>query len=176
MSEHAACVRRRRLGAIAVLTGLLAACGRDARSWPRGMLAQPSQKVAELVTAERGHPVLFALYASWCRDCRAELPVLDDLDARYRGRGLSVVALSLDEDPVDFAEMMRGRAPRSLALVRGAPLDERTVAESIGVLGASWTGAIPYVALFDRSGRLRRQWPAGGATKSELEVAGGDAL
>jgi hypothetical protein len=72
--------------------------------------------------------------------------------------------------------MMRGRAPRSLALVRVAPLDERTVAESIGVLGASWTGSIPYVALFDRSGRLRRQWPAGGATKSELEVAVGDAL
>jgi thiol-disulfide isomerase/thioredoxin len=114
VSEHAACARRRRLGAIAILTGLLAACGRDARSWPRGMLAQPSQKVAELVTAERGHPVLFALYASWCRDCRAELPVLDDLDARYRGRGLSVVALSLDEDPVDFAEMMRGRAPLPL--------------------------------------------------------------
>jgi thiol-disulfide isomerase/thioredoxin len=176
VSTHAARARGPSLLAIAIVTFTLAACERGAQSWPPGMRAEPPQRVAEIIATERGHPVLFALYASWCRACRAELPVLDEIDGRYRGRGLSVVALSLDDEPKDFGELMRERAPRSLALVRLEPVDEPRLTGALRALGADWTGSIPYVALFDRSGRLVRQWPAGGATESQLNLAVSEAL
>lgn len=156
--------------AAAVLAMATATGDHDVRGWPPGMRVQSPDEIPQLVRARRGQPVLVALYASWCDDCVAELPVIDDVDARYRARGLSVLAISLDDDPDDFAAMMR-RPPRSLELVRAAPVDERVVADSMRRLGATWTGSIPYVALFDVSGKLLREWPPGDATQPQLGTA-----
>jgi thiol-disulfide isomerase/thioredoxin len=47
----------------------------------------------------RGEIVVVNFWASWCRPCRKELPVLDALHASLKGRGARVVAISIDEDP-----------------------------------------------------------------------------
>lgn len=41
---------------------------------------------------------LVAVIASWCPPCREELPVLAKLDRHYRGKGIQIVALSIDND------------------------------------------------------------------------------
>jgi cytochrome c biogenesis protein CcmG, thiol:disulfide interchange protein DsbE len=46
----------------------------------------------------RGRVVLIDLWASWCTACKEELPLLDQLAGRLDARGVSVVAVSLDED------------------------------------------------------------------------------
>jgi thiol-disulfide isomerase/thioredoxin len=45
----------------------------------------------------RGRPVVLNFWATWCRPCRDELPLLDRVYRRYRERGLEVVAISIDE-------------------------------------------------------------------------------
>ena len=48
--------------------------------------------------ALRGRVVVVDFWASWCKPCRKELPVLDALYRKYRSRGLSVIAVNIDDD------------------------------------------------------------------------------
>lgn len=45
-----------------------------------------------------GQVVLLNFWATWCRDCRQEMPALETLYRRLKDRGFSVVAVSLDQD------------------------------------------------------------------------------
>jgi cytochrome c biogenesis protein CcmG, thiol:disulfide interchange protein DsbE len=52
----------------------------------------------------RGRLVLLNFWATWCPPCQAETPVLRDLDEQYRGRGLAVVGIAVQETtPADVA-------------------------------------------------------------------------
>jgi thiol-disulfide isomerase/thioredoxin len=44
----------------------------------------------------RGRPVLLNVWATWCHPCRDEIPELQRLYERYRGRGLELVGVSVD--------------------------------------------------------------------------------
>ena len=45
----------------------------------------------------RNKPVIVDLWATWCGPCRASMPDLNDMHARYGAKGLTVVGLSVDE-------------------------------------------------------------------------------
>jgi thiol-disulfide isomerase/thioredoxin len=49
----------------------------------------------------RGHGVWLNFWASWCPPCQAETPVLRQLDAEYRSRGLDLIGISVQESNVD---------------------------------------------------------------------------
>jgi len=42
--------------------------------------------------------VLLSFFASWCAPCKKELPLLIDLDTRYRSLGLRVIGVSIDKE------------------------------------------------------------------------------
>ena len=42
--------------------------------------------------------VLLDMWATWCGPCRHELPIVADVAREYRGRGLVVCAVNLQED------------------------------------------------------------------------------
>lgn len=42
--------------------------------------------------------VLLSFFASWCAPCKKELPLLVELDTRYRSLGLRVVGISIDKE------------------------------------------------------------------------------
>lgn len=51
---------------------------------------------AASLEAMAGELLVVNFWATWCAPCRKEMPQLDALAARYGGRGVTVVALSLD--------------------------------------------------------------------------------
>lgn len=44
----------------------------------------------------RGQAVLVNVWATWCQPCREELPVLQALYEQHRGRGFTVIGVSID--------------------------------------------------------------------------------
>jgi peroxiredoxin len=52
----------------------------------------------------RGKAVWVNFFTTWCPPCQSEVPVLRDLSARYKDRGLVLVAISVQEtSPADIA-------------------------------------------------------------------------
>ncbi len=100
-----------------------------------------------------GSVVLVNVWATWCRPCRAELPVLARLHETHAPRGLRVVGVSVDED----AEALR----RHLA---DAPLPYTVLRDPAGAPRAFRAMAVPATRLYDRSGRL--VWSRDGAFSS----------
>ena len=49
----------------------------------------------------RGRPVWLNFWASWCPPCQEETPVLRDVYAQYRDRGVALVAVSVQESTVE---------------------------------------------------------------------------
>jgi len=58
----------------------------------------------------RGKVVLVNLWATWCPPCRAELPVLNRLQATYRTQGVVVLTLS-DEPGVQIRDFVARHSP-----------------------------------------------------------------
>lgn len=45
----------------------------------------------------RNKPVIVDFWATWCGPCRASMPDLNDMQARYGAKGLTVIGMSVDE-------------------------------------------------------------------------------
>ena len=137
--------------------------------WPTSMTTATPEQTAQAVRAAKGQVVVFVLYASWCSGCRAEIPGVDSVAAKLSGRGMRVMAYALDEDPADYDEMLSDHKP-SFPLVRVEPMKNADLVAAVRGLGGSYGESIPYTALFDRDGKLVREWKDG-VGASDLEQA-----
>lgn len=118
----------------------------------------------------RGRPVLVYLWANGCGDCKAQSPTLARVLAKYRDRGLAVVAPTRlygegpDGKPASRAEETAGIA-KAWAAFEGlegvpVPIDEETMVRYGG-------SATPTFVLVDRKGIVRFYTPTR-ASESEL--------
>ncbi len=90
----------------------------------------------------RGRVVLLDFFASWCGPCRAMVPVLNRLAARYGAEGLTVLGVT-DE---------------STAIARGVGTQlgvRYTLASSPGAPGAYHVDSLPTMVVVDRAGNVR---------------------
>jgi Peroxiredoxin len=97
-------------------------------------------KLSEL----RGKVVLLNFWDTTCKPCRAEYPHLQKIQDEFKGQGLSVFMINLDEDTTKvrpFAEKY-GFATRVL-------LKDDTIQRAYGI------GAIPHTVIVDGSGIIR---------------------
>jgi cytochrome c-type biogenesis protein len=95
----------------------------------------------------RGKPVLLNIWATWCHPCRDEIPELQRLYERYRGRGLEIVGVSVDAsaDEKAIADFAR-RYGMTYPIWRDP--DERVSATFLAI-------GVPATFLIDRRGVLR---------------------
>lgn len=110
----------------------------------------------------RGKVVLLNFWASWCLECRPEMPGLEAMHRKYASRGLAVLGVNAREGR-DAA----GRFARELGLTFPLVLDlEGAIMAQYGVIG------LPTTFLLGRDGRAvalaigPRDW--GGAAAAEI--------
>jgi cytochrome c biogenesis protein CcmG/thiol:disulfide interchange protein DsbE len=110
------------------------------------------------LAALRGKAVVLNFWASWCKPCEEEAPLLEQAWRRYRSRGLVVVGI----DAQDFAGDARRFARKngmSYPLVRDGP--GRTVTD-YGVTG------FPETFFVNRRGRLVGERISGAVDEERL--------
>lgn len=98
-------------------------------------------------TELKGQVILVNFWASWCPACRAEMPEIEAYYRAHHAKGLTVIALSLDE-PQDEAKAREAAASWSfpVAMMKSATLT-----------GFDRIWRMPVSAVIDRQGQLVRQ-------------------
>ena len=130
---------------------------------PRRMapeLSVPLLSGVEFDLAEqRGQTVILDFWATWCKPCEVQMPILDTLWKSRGGRGLSIVGVSVDTDPVDAVEAWI--AERGFEYPIG--IGDQDLAMRFGVIG------FPTVIVIDPDGVIRTQH-VGILSRPELEA------
>ncbi|MGH3768336.1 MAG: TlpA disulfide reductase family protein [Pseudonocardiaceae bacterium] len=99
----------------------------------------------------RGKPVLLNSWATWCVECRTELPTIQRLAQTYRDRGLQVIGVNVDEGgdagPIAFAAqrgltfpMVHDEHTRYQAAFRAVGVPQTELISSTGQLIKVWQG------------------------------------
>lgn len=58
------------------------------------------------LNALRGEVVYVDFWASWCGPCRRSFPWMNEMQRRYGGLGLTIVAINVDKNPADAARFL----------------------------------------------------------------------
>ena len=96
--------------------------------------------------AFRGQVVLLNFWATWCAPCIREMPSLDRLQAKLKGEGLVVVAVSEDFAGLDLVEPFFERLKlENLAIFLDS---DGALSKAFGIAG------LPTTLLIDREGRV----------------------
>ena len=94
----------------------------------------------------RGRVVYLDFWASWCGPCRRSFPWMNEIEQRYAGRGLTVVAINVDAKREDAERFLR-QYPAKFAVVYDA---------SGATPRAYDVKAMPSSYLIDRNGKIAR--------------------
>ena len=121
------------------------------------------------VAAHRGKVVLVDFWATWCLPCTEMLPHTVALHRQYADRGLAVIAVSVDErdEQAKAAEFLRAQ---------GATFENylQSYASGQEAFTALGLDGVPALRLFDRAGKLHREFspgPQGPLDLAELDRA-----
>lgn len=94
----------------------------------------------------KGKVVLMSFWASWCGPCRKELPAYEDVYAKYKAKGLEIIAISVDKDA---AEAQGFLAQLGKPLSFGVLLDDKSI-----VMGRYDVVSMPTSMLIGRDGTI----------------------
>lgn len=102
------------------------------------------------LSALKGKVVLLDFWATWCPPCRQEIPHFKELYDQYRGKGLEIIGVALDDggekDVAPFARQNQINYP--LVAAGGQELAQRYG----GIRG------IPTTFLIDKQGRIAKKY------------------
>lgn len=122
----------------------------------------------KLVSSHKGKVVLYDFWATWCNSCRAEMPLLIQLEAKLHARGFDLVTISADEpeQDTDAMKVLAKAGVTGTVFRKQAQDDERF----INAIDPNWGGALPALFLYDRNGRRVRSF-VGETGMDRLEAA-----
>jgi thiol-disulfide isomerase/thioredoxin len=108
-----------------------------------------------------GSVTVLDFWATWCPPCRAELPIIDRLAQRYRGEGVRVIAVNVEERDArpEVERVIHGGSFTLPVALDGGALSERYHVDSL-----------PTVAVIDARGNIARLF-VGPADEADLVAA-----
>lgn len=106
--------------------------------------------------------ILLDFWASWCIPCIQEIPLLKNLQKKYKHRGLQIVGVSVDSDRKKWKEALDKHQPAGIQIseLKGW---ESTSRVDYGVQ------AIPFTVLIDASGKILARNPHGSLLEKIIE-------
>lgn len=93
----------------------------------------------------KGQIILIDFWASWCGPCRSSFPAMEELKKEFAGKGLTIIAISVDEKLENMQAFLKS-ANVSFTVVRDA--HHKLVA-------AADIKSMPTSFLIDRTGKIR---------------------
>lgn len=93
----------------------------------------------------KGQIVLVNFWASWCGPCRKEMPILEQLNRQYRGKGVTLVGVNVEPDSAAAADWLKA-TPVSFPILFDV---DSTVSKLYQVEG------MPNTVILDRKGNVR---------------------
>lgn len=108
---------------------------------------------AHIIEASDDDVHVVNFWATWCAPCVKELPYFEELNAKYKDKGVKVTLVSLD-----FLKMLDTRLKpflekkklKSDVVLMGDPKAN----DWIDRVNADWDGAIPATLIFDKKNRV----------------------
>lgn len=143
------------------------------------------------LSSYRGTPVWIDLPAEWCAPCHSEANEMEDIYQEYKGRGVKVISMLVDEENFDFdwdgrpnqAECRAwgdrsGNTPDHTFECWADPIHCTGEPCSSGVSQEAWPkfnafGALPTNVIVDQGGRVvwtAAGWPVTGPLKNRLNT------
>lgn len=92
----------------------------------------------------RGKVVYLDYWASWCAPCRQSFPWMGEMQSRYAGKGLVIVAVNVDRDAADARRFLE-QIPAAFTIAYDP---EGKTAEALALKG------MPTSFLIDRQGEI----------------------
>jgi len=93
--------------------------------------------------ANKGKVTLVMFWATWCPACKTEMPVLEQLRAKYPAEKLDIMAISVDDTEQVMAEYLKSR-PTTVDVY----LSKAEVGSEFGIK------SIPALYLLDKEGQV----------------------
>src|SRR5262245_19843259 len=114
--------------------------------------------------------VIVDFWATWCPPCREEIPHLNELYSKLKGRGLEIVGISMDTDGTDGVKDFAREYKIQYPIVMG---DEKMAESFGGIVG------LPTTFIIDRNGRIAKKYiglpPSGDMAKIVKDLVAGVA-
>jgi len=115
----------------------------------------------------KGKPLLVNFWARWCGPCRKEIPDLAAMHAKFRGQGLAMVGIAIEDatNRDSVREFAKAYEMNYTLLIGGV---EQGI-ELMRALGNA-KGGLPFTIVIDQRGRIVAQ-KLGAMSRAEMEAA-----
>lgn len=112
------------------------------------LLTRDSLKVS--LSDFKGRYVLLDFWASWCKPCRAAIPHWKEVSAKYKGKGLEIVSITLDSRRNDWLKAMDEEQMPWTQLTDEYPV----IGKLARVFSTYKNRTIPFYVLLDKEGKI----------------------
>jgi thiol-disulfide isomerase/thioredoxin len=123
---------------------------------------------AKIVAAHKGRVAMVDFWATFCVPCRAEMPQLAKMAAKYAARGVDLVTVSADESDKESAalQFLAGAGVGGPFYIKRAADDDKFAT----LVDAKWSGELPALFLYDRAGKKAHSF-LGDTPMNQIEAA-----
>lgn len=130
------------IAAVAVLaTGLSLQAG--PKEWVGKELPELKVEYMDAAPELKGKPVIVEFWATWCPPCRASIPHLNELNKKFKDKGLVIVGVT-DEDQKTVTEFRKK-----------LPMDYSVAIDKEGKLGEKFgVNGIPHAFVVGKDGKI----------------------